>query len=176
MVWCTVCRARGDKMPYINLNDLVLLSNLDARDIDVIHYNSTIAKIAAYATTLNKNINAAKATIDNSIGTFYLDEDTIDIACELIDGEERTYAHPNPSSISITVPENVALGFRAGVNYNTGSTGTLVVDFTNNSEFPMKIMKYGVQVNTYTPPSDKTVAMLFYCDGINVYGYLAEVA
>jgi hypothetical protein len=54
---------RGDNVSYSQLQTLVLPSNLTARDIDVIQYNATQAKIALYCTLLNHNIEALKEEI-----------------------------------------------------------------------------------------------------------------
>lgn len=42
-------------MAYIELNDLVLKIDNAAKDIDIVNYNSVLAKLNIYLSTLNNN-------------------------------------------------------------------------------------------------------------------------
>ena len=78
------------------------------------------------------------------------------------------------TKLSVTIPNTVAHGFYAGLNFKSGETPPDVV-FTNGSGLPLKIIMRGALVENYTPQPNKTVQMLAYSDGINLYVYANEV-
>ena len=78
------------------------------------------------------------------------------------------------TKLSVTIPNTVAHGFYAGLNFKSGETPPDVV-FTNGSGLPLKIIMRGALVENYTPQPNKTVQMLTYSDGINLYVYANEV-
>lgn len=78
------------------------------------------------------------------------------------------------TKLSVTIPNTVAHGFYAGLNFKSGETPPDVV-FTNGSGLPLKIIMRGALVENYTPQPNKAVQMLAYSDGINLYVYANEV-
>jgi hypothetical protein len=78
------------------------------------------------------------------------------------------------TTLSITIPSTAAHGFYAGLNFKSGETPPTVV-FTNGSGLPLKVIMRGALVEDYTPQANKTVQMLAYSDGINLYIYTNEV-
>ena len=87
---------------------------------------------------------------------------------------DKTFKNENITNISITIPEDVSHGFCSGVNFISGEVAPSV-NFTNNSIYPLKLIQYGLKLDNYSPLKNRTVAMSFYCDGINVYCYINEV-
>ena len=52
----------------------------------------------------------------------------------------------------------------------------VAVGFVYTALFPFKKMQYGINLTNYTPTANTTVTLMFYCDGINCYCYINEVA
>lgn len=82
----------------------------------------------------------------------------------------------NISSLTITLPISSEHGYYGSVNFKTGS-GELPIDIINVNEatYPLKIMKYDKRLFLVELSANKTVNIVFYCDGINMYCYYTEV-
>jgi hypothetical protein len=102
-----------------------------------------------------------------------LDDTTSEIDYELVDNIDKSFS-VTAESVEITIPATVAHGFYAGVNFISGSEPIPVV-FSNLSSYTLKLIKYGVVIENYTPAASKTVNTIFFCDGLNIYCYINEV-
>lgn len=86
---------------------------------------------------------------------------------------DRTFTSTGITKLNLTIPNTVFHGYYAGVNFPVGTTPPTLV-FTNNSGLPLKLMKRGTKVDSYTFTTGNTVLLLVSCDGINVYCNLIE--
>lgn len=105
----------------------------------------------------------------------YLDSSTTIVDYTLVEYEDKTFSNASITSVAITIPDTVEHGFFAGVNFSVGGTTIGAITFTNNSSYTLKLVKYGIVLNNYTPLINKTVGLAFYCDGININCYITEV-
>ena len=105
---------------------------------------------------------------------YFLDNTDTTIECLLEDNKDMTYTAENISSMQIAIPNTVKHGFCSGVNFISGEVAPNV-SFDNNSIYPLKLIQYGLKLDNYSPLKNRTIAMSFYCDGINVYCYINEV-
>ena len=103
-----------------------------------------------------------------------LDTSSTTIALTLNNGEDKSYSQVTITSIAITIPVTVGHGFQAAVNFKSGSS-PVAVTFTNNSSYSLKKIQYGLGVVNYTPTANRTVSLMLYCDGLNLYCYINEV-
>jgi len=111
--------------------------------------------------------------IDGTMQTT-LDTTSTAISLNLINGEDKSYSQATIASIAITIPATVGHGFQAATNFKSGSS-PVAVTFTNNSSYSLKKIQYGLGVANYTPTANRTVSLMFYCDGLNLYCYINEV-
>jgi hypothetical protein len=47
-------------MPFETLNEIILKTDFEAKDITIINYNETLAQIKAYLSGINNNVNFIK--------------------------------------------------------------------------------------------------------------------
>lgn len=99
------------------------------------------------------------------------EEPLIDI--DLYNGCDITYLSEDIEDVSITIPEDADNGFFSNITYRTGSL-TTPISFINNSELEFKIKKLGLDISSYTPPTNKIIDLNFYCDGFQIYCYVLE--
>ena len=153
--------------PYVNNNDY----------IDIVEYGGKayycISSIQSATVPPNDTIHWG-LFVD---GTMQTEIDTLSTAINhtLVDGQDKTYTEEEPSAITITVPPSISHGFHASVNFKAGAT-PVAVGFVYTALFPFKKMQYGINLTNYTPTANTTVTLMFYCDGINCYCYINEVA
>ena len=121
-----------------------------------------------------KEIPSMLAFPEYEATTNQTDSESTEISYVLIPANDKTYTYNGIDNVEIGIPEDAAHGFYAGVNYISGSTPLPIV-FTNSTVMPLKIFRYGLSVSSYIPSSNKTITMIFYADGINVYCYITEV-
>lgn len=117
---------------------------------------------AHWAVLLDGTMQTSKDTVSTSIGI------------TLEDGQDKTFTQATITSIAITLPVSIGHGFHAAVNFKSGAS-PVAVNFTNDSAYTLKKMQYGINLANYTPSVNKTVILMFYCDGINLYCYINEV-
>ena len=109
------------------------------------------------------------------LSNYDTDAVTTEITHTLVDNEDYSYTATNVS-VEIFIPDTVTHGFHSGLNFKSGAS-PVAVTFNNVSGLDLKILRYReIPITTYTPSANKTVSMTFYCDGINVYCYITEVA
>lgn len=108
--------------------------------------------------------NGVECEIDNSHSTI-----TYTVSANKV----KTYTS-TISSATITLPSTVYFGFIAEINFKTGATAP-VVSFVNNSSYNFLIMQFGASSAVYNPGANKTVSLMFYCDGLNLICYVNEV-
>jgi len=121
--------------------------------------------------------NVSMQTISENIVTVCdLDETETEIDWEIQNCTDKSYSSSSIVSVQITIPDDVFHGFYSAVNYKSGAAPT-EVQFVNESSYDLKVFLFGSQkLDGYTPPANKTVVMMFHCDGINVYCNIMEVA
>ena len=102
-----------------------------------------------------------------------LDEASLAIEYELEDNMDQSYTEAM-ASVEITIPDTVAHGFYAGLNWIADTEPSAVI-FTNDSSYELKIIKFGLGISNYTPTGGKIINMIFFCDGLYVYCYINEV-
>lgn len=102
-----------------------------------------------------------------------LDEVETSIDYELVDNVDQSYSEAM-TAVGITIPDTVAHGFYAGLNWIADTEPSAVI-FTNDSSYELKIIKFGLGISNYTPTGGKIINMIFFCDGLYVYCYINEV-
>lgn len=110
------------------------------------------------------------------VGGDYCEESTAsgNVSIILMDTTDKTFLSNGLTSVYITVPSSANHGFYAGLNFKSGETSP-TVNITNAANFPLKLIINGAPATNYVPSPGVTVQCLFYCDGLNVYGYINEV-
>ena len=98
-----------------------------------------------------------------------------EISYTLENNLDKTFKAENIESIELIIPNSVNHGFCCGVNFKVGNTPPNF-SIINNSNYPLKLRVYGMDIDNYIPTPNRTVAMSIYCDDINVYCYVNEVA
>lgn len=98
-----------------------------------------------------------------------------EISYTLENNLDKTFKAENIESIELIIPNSVNHGFCCGVNFKSGNTPPSF-SIINNSDYPLKMRVYGMDIENYTPTPNRTVAMSIYCDDINVYCYVNEIA
>jgi len=102
------------------------------------------------------------------------DETSTLISYTIVDNADKTFIANSISSLAITIPAQMYHGFYSGVNMKTSSIPTALT-FINNSDYTLKLLQFGVNVENYTPMTNKAVNLAFFCDGIYIYCYINEV-
>lgn len=102
------------------------------------------------------------------------DTATTNITHILTDNTDKTYSAANISRVSVNIPAAMYHGFYAGLNFKVSSVIPQVT-FTSPSSIPLKLMQFGINITSYTPSPNCVVVIAFFCDGINLYGYINEV-
>jgi len=164
-------RAKGSwntASDYVNNNDY----------IDIVTY---LGKAYSCKVSISGGVNNSPVVdlahwdlfVDNTMG-LSLDSVLSSIIYTLNDNEDKTFTYAGINSVTVTIPTTVAHGFHSAINYLSGATPQPIV-FINNSLFPLKIMRYGINVETYTPVMNTYISLYTYCDGLNVYCYIIEV-
>lgn len=92
----------------------------------------------------------------------------------LVHDTDKTFTSSAITKLKLTIPSTAFHGFFAGVNFKVSNTPT-VLEFTNNSSYPLKLMRRATGVSSYSLSAGKTVMLVITCDGINVYCNLIEV-
>lgn len=105
---------------------------------------------------------------------YYQDTATTSVSYTLVSNEDKTFLNDSITDVTIIIPDTVAHGFYGGINIKVGSS-IGAITFTNNSTYILNLIKYGRNLLNYTPNTNKTVNLSFYCDGINIYCYIVEV-
>ena len=98
-----------------------------------------------------------------------------EISYTLENNLDKTFKAENIESIELIIPNSVNHGFCCGVNFKVGNTPPSF-SVINNSDYPFKLRIYGMDNTNYIPSPNRTVAMSIYCDDINVYCYVNEIA
>ena len=78
------------------------------------------------------------------------------------------YTGEKARSVVLTIPSSCDQGFESGIVFRTGDW-TTTFSLINNSIFPVKMFRFGEQVNpnTYLPQARSTITLLLYNDKIN---------
>lgn len=103
------------------------------------------------------------------------DDSDTEIVYTLENNVDKTFKAENIESIELVIPNSVNHGFCSGVNFKVGDISPSFT-ITNNSSFPLKMRVYGMEIENYIPSPNRTIAMSIYCDDINVYCYVNEIA
>ena len=103
------------------------------------------------------------------------DNTETEISYTLENNLDKTFKAENIESIELIIPNSVNHGFCSGVNFKVGDISPSFT-ITNNSSFPLKMRVYGMEIENYIPSPNRTIAMSIYCDDINVYCYVNEIA
>jgi hypothetical protein len=98
-----------------------------------------------------------------------------EISYTLENNLDKTFKAENIESMELIIPNSVNHGFCSGVNFKVGDISPSFT-ITNNSSFPLKMRVYGMEIENYIPSPNRTIAMSIYCDDINVYCYVNEIA
>lgn len=108
-------------------------------------------------------------------GTFcYENAESGIVTVNMTDQSDLTLTSENLQLLTINLPDTIAHGFYAGLNFKTTNFAT-VVQFQNpNVNLPLKIIKRAVEITSFAPATNSNIQMLFYCDGLNVYCYILE--
>lgn len=123
---------------------------------------------------IETKFNAIQTHMEEDSITCSLDESTVAIDHTLANNSETTYS-ATATSCAVTIPATAEQGFHASLTFKTGVTSFTVI-FTNNSALTLKKLRYReVEVTNYNPSTNKTVTLLFYADGINIYCHINEV-
>lgn len=102
---------------------------------------------------------------------FSIDNSSTTIAHTVKNMVAKTYTQPITSG-TITLPSEMTFGFISEVNFKSGNSA-FVLNFTNNSTYPFKVIQYGLDAGTsIIVGANKTVQMSISCDGINVTIYI----
>ena len=108
-------------------------------------------------------------------GTYcYEDDNGGSVYVNITDQSDLTLTSDTLLSILINLPNPIAHGFYAGLNFKTGIVAPTVQIQNINTDIPLKIVKRAVVIENLTLLPDKNVQMFFYCDGLNVYCYVLE--
>jgi len=102
------------------------------------------------------------------------DNDATSVIYELVDNEDKTFYNLITGTVEITIPA-MYQGFYTGINFRVGPAPSPVV-FTNNSGLTLKKIRLYSEMINYTPTANKTITILIYCDGLNVYFYVNEIS
>ena len=96
------------------------------------------------------------------------------VSYTLVNNTDKTFTSAAITRLNLTIPASVSHGFFAGVNFKVSNTPT-VLNFINNSSYPLKLMRRATGVSGYSLSAGKTVMLVVNCDGLNVYCNLIEV-
>lgn len=100
-------------------------------------------------------------------------DDDGDISVLLKSKQDITFIG-NLDSLTIRIPEDCEHGYFSGVNFMTGIE-ELPIIINNESSFPLKIIRYNIEIQEIQVSPNKTVNMSCYCDGLNIYCQYVEV-
>lgn len=100
-------------------------------------------------------------------------DDDGDISVLLKSKQDITFIG-NLDSLTIRIPEDCEHGYFGGVNFMTGIE-ELPIIINNESLFPLKIIRYNIEIQEIQVSPNKTVNMSCYCDGLNIYCQYVEV-
>lgn len=120
--------------------------------------------------------NPAAYTWSCFVGNTSVSEDTSTtvINYTAYDNTDKSFKASNITAVQIFIPTEVAHGYCAGVNVKNGATPP-AYNFVGVNAYPLKLIRYGSAVNSYTAKANTTTNLVFYCDGVNVYIYIQEV-
>lgn len=106
-------------------------------------------------------------------GEIVNDNSTTNVNHSLRHTQDITFS-ANLTNLAITIPFSCTHGYYAGVNFKT-LNNSFPINIDNLSIYPLKIMKYNLELAQVQVGANKVVNMSFYCDGINIYCYYTEV-
>ena len=92
----------------------------------------------------------------------------------LVHDTDKTFTSSSIARLNLTIPAGVSHGVFAGVNLKVSNTPT-VLNFVNNSSYPLKLMRRATGVSGYSLSAGKTAMLVVTCDGLNVCCNLIEV-
>lgn len=113
-----------------------------------------------------ESLGAATAT------QFAMDSTAKNITHLMVHNLEKTFSANGITAVSISFDNTVEQGFISGINFVSGATPP-TVSFTNGSGYPFRSIPEENRL-TFTPSANTTVNIVAYCDGINLYCYIAE--
>lgn len=121
--------------------------------------------------------NPAAYTWSCFVGNTSVSEDTSTtvINYTAYDNTDKSFKASNITAVQIFIPTAVAHGYCAGVNVKNGATPPAYNFVGLNNDYPLKLIRYGSAVSSYTAKANTTTNLVFYCDGVNVYIYIQEV-
>ena len=126
--------------------------------------NSVLAELDRVVDEANEVLERVEGRVDElKDTTIDVDSTSTTVAYTIKNNESKSFVAPGISSVTITIPSDISIGFTGGMLFKCGNPPPSV-SFVNASTKAVKYIQFSMPITEYIPQNDVTCRLLVDCD------------